>query len=153
MNEKWKEFLKAVEKKCPQTHIYTQPEECLIYSHGCYPREYKWILQGDYPYLTRAVVSPADEAEISEIVKLANEYEVGIIPYGGGSGIVGGTIPYQGEIMINVKRLQDFSINIVNGTARGGAGLTGAEFENLLNEHGYTAVSTHSLSRVHALAE
>ena len=40
MNEKWKEFLKAVEKKCPQTHIYTQPEECLIYSHGCYPREY-----------------------------------------------------------------------------------------------------------------
>lgn len=30
MNEKWKEFLKAVEKKCPQTHIYTQPEECLI---------------------------------------------------------------------------------------------------------------------------
>ena len=114
MNEKWKEFLKAVEKKCPQTHIYTQPEECLIYSHGCYPREYKWLLQGDYPYLTRAVVSPADEAEISEIVKLANEYKVGIIPYGGGSGIVGGTIPYQGEIMIDVKRLQDFSINIVN---------------------------------------
>lgn len=139
MNEKWKEFLKAVEKKCPQTHIYTQPEECLIYSHGCYPREYKWLLKGDYPYLTRAVVSPADEAEISEIVKLANEYEVSIIPYGGGSGIVGGTIPYQGEIMIDVKRLQDFSINIVNGTARGGAGLTGAEFENLLNEHGYTA--------------
>ena len=139
MNEKWKEFLKAVEKKCPQTHIYTQPEECLIYSHGCYPREYKWLLKGDYPYLTRAVVSPADEAEISEIVKLANEYEVSIIPYGGGSGIVGGTIPYQGEIMIDVKRLQDFSINIVNGTARGGAGLTGAEFDNLLNEHGYTA--------------
>lgn len=81
MNEKWKEFLKAVEKKCPQTHIYTQPEECLIYSHGCYPREYKWLLKGDYPYLTRAVVSPADEAEISEIVKLANEYEVSIIPY------------------------------------------------------------------------
>lgn len=98
MNEKWKEFLVAVEKKCPQTHVYTQPEECLIYSHGCYPREYKWLLQGDYPYLTRAVVSPADEVEISEIVKLANEYEVGIIPYGGGSGIVGGTIPYQGEI-------------------------------------------------------
>lgn len=40
--------------------------------------------------------------------------------------------------MIDVKRLTDFSINTVNGTARGGAGLTGAEFENLLNEHGYT---------------
>ncbi len=71
-----------------------------------------------------------------------------IIPYGGGSGIVGGSIPYNGEIIIDVKRLKDFSINVVNGTARGGAGLTGAEFENLLNEHGYTCGSILSLSRV-----
>ena len=138
MNEKWKEFLAAVERDCPDTHIATQPEECLIYSHGCYPREYKWLLQGEYPYLTRAVLSPADEEEIASIMKLANEYHVGIIPYAGGSGIVGGSIPYHGEIILNVKRLTDFSINTVNGTAKGGAGLTGAEFENLLNEHGYT---------------
>ncbi len=92
MNEKWKEFLEEVGKQCPETKIYTQPEECLIYSHGCYPREYKWLLQGDYPHLTRAVLSPAREEEISSIVKLANEYEIGIIPYGGGSGIVGGSI-------------------------------------------------------------
>lgn len=138
MNVRWKEFLTAVEQNCPQANIMTQPEECLIYSHGCYPREYKWLLQGDYPYLTKAVIAPADEEEISSIVKLANEYEIGIIPYGGGSGIVGGSIPYEGEIMIDVKRLQDFSINPVNGTATGGAGLTGAEFENLLNERGYT---------------
>ena len=138
MNERWNEFLEVVRTNCPDTNIATQPEECLIYSHGCYPREYKWLLQGNYPYLTKAVLSPASEEEISEIVKLAGEMEVGIIPYGGGSGIVGGSIPYHGEIMIDVKRLTDFSINTVNGTARGGAGLTGAEFENLLNEHGYT---------------
>lgn len=138
MNELWNEFLEAVRTNCPDTNIATQPEECLIYSHGCYPREYKWLLQGNYPYLTKAVLSPASEEEISEIVKLAGEMEVGIIPYGGGSGIVGGSIPYHGEIMIDVKRLTDFSINTVNGTARGGAGLTGAEFENLLNEHGCT---------------
>lgn len=138
MNERWNEFLEAVRTNCPGTNIATQPEECLIYSHGCYPREYKWLLQGNYPYLTKAVLSPASEEEISEIVKLAGEMEVGIIPYGGGSGIVGGSIPDHGEIMIDVKRLTDFSINTVNGTARGGAGLTGAEFENLLNEHGYT---------------
>ena len=138
MNERWKEFLEAVETNCPDTNIATQPEECLIYSHGCYPREYKWLLQGKYPYVTKAVLSPASEEEISTIVKLAGEMEIGIIPYGGGSGIVGGSIPYHGEIMIDVKRLTDFSINTVNGTARGGAGLTGAEFENFLNEHGYT---------------
>lgn len=138
MNEKWKEFIDAVKETCPDTWIQTEPEDCLIYSHGCYPREYKWLLQGKYPYLTRAVLSPENEEEISKIVCLANEKNVGMIPYGGGSGIVGGSIPYNGEIIIDVKRLKDFSINVVNGTARGGAGLTGAEFENLLNEHGYT---------------
>lgn len=137
-NENWKNFLDAVRTALPETEILTAPEDCLIYSHGCYPREYKWLLQGDYPYLTRGIVIPNSEEEISKIMRMAGEYQVGIIPYGGGSGIVGGTIPYNGEIMLDTKRLTDFAVNPVNMTARGGAGLTGAEFENLLNERGYT---------------
>lgn len=138
MNERWTEFIEEVTKVCKGTDILTSPEDCLIYSHGCYPREYKWLLQGKYPYISKAVLVPENEQEISEIVQLARKNQIHIIPYGGGSGIVGGSIPYNGEIIIDVKRLKDFSINVVNGTARGGAGLTGAEFENLLNEHGYT---------------
>lgn len=148
MSEKWKEFLELVKTQCPNAWVMTEPEECLIYSHGCYPREYKWLLQGAYPYLTRAVVVPENEAEVQKVVALANEMSVGIIPYGGGSGIVGGSIPYEGEIIIDTKRLQDFSINVINGTARGGAGLTGAEFENMLNEHGYTC-GQYPLSLIH----
>lgn len=138
MNEKWMEFIDSVKTACPNTYVLTKPEDCLIYSHGCYPREYKWLLQGKYPYITKAVLVPENENEISEILKLAKEKQVGVIPYGGGSGIVGGSIPYNGEIIIDLKRLKAFSINTINGTARGGAGLTGAEFENMLNEHGYT---------------
>lgn len=137
-NSEWKTFLDSVKKNCPECGVLTNPEDLLIYSHGCYPREYKWLLQGSYPYLTRGILTPSTEKDVQEIVCLASKYNVGIIPYGGGSGIVGGSIPYHGEIMVDVKRLKDFSINTVNGTARGGAGLTGAEFENLLNEHGYT---------------
>lgn len=131
-------FLAAVEKNCPETEILTRQEDRLIYSHGCYPKEYKWLRQGPYPYVTDAVLRPASEGEISAILKLANEHNVAIIPYGGGSGIVGGSIPYNGEIIVDTKRLKDFSINPVNCTATGGCGLTGAEFENLLNERGYT---------------
>jgi len=72
-------------------------------------------------------------------VRLAHRYKVQTIPFGGGSGIVGGSIPEDGEIMIDVKKLRDFSINAVNGTATGGAGLSGADFENLLNAQGFTA--------------
>lgn len=131
-------FFKQISEQCPQTEILTQPEERLIYSHGCYPREYKWMLQGAYPYLTDGVLRPADAKEISKILRLAVQYNIGVIPYGGGSGIVGGTIPYDGQIVIDTKRIRHFSINPVNGTAVGGCGLSGAEFENLLNERGYT---------------
>lgn len=131
-------FLAAVAQNCPETEILTRPEDRLIYSHGCYPKEYKWMRQGAYPYVTDAVLRPATEGEISAILKLANQYDIGVIPYGGGSGIVGGSIPYNGEIIIDTKRLRSFSINPVNCTATGGCGLTGAEFENLLNERGYT---------------
>ena len=48
MNERWTEFIEEVTKVCKGTDILTSPEDCLIYSHGCYPREYKWLLQGKY---------------------------------------------------------------------------------------------------------
>ena len=137
-NEQVVAFFNELNAVCPNMEINTQEEERLIYSHGCYPREYKWMLQGKYPYITDGVLFPNNEVEISNILKLANKYNVGIIPYGGGSGIVGGSIPYNGEIIIDTKKLIDFEINTANATATGGCGLTGAEFENLLNERGYT---------------
>ena len=138
MNETLQRFWDEVRVQCPGTEILLSPEEKLIYSHGCYPREYKWMLQGKYPYQTSGVLRPENEKEISGIMKLAQQYKIHVIPYGGGSGIVGGTIPYHGEVVIDTKRLQHFSINVKNATATGGCGLSGAEFENMLNEHGYT---------------
>ena len=138
MNKELENFLDKVKSQCQKTKILTQPEERLIYSHGCYPVEYKWMLQGKYPYIAGGVLVPESEEEIASIMKLANELDIHIIPYSGGSGIVGGSIPFHGEIIIDTKKLKNFSINKINGTATGGAGLSGAEFENMLNEHGYT---------------
>jgi alkyldihydroxyacetonephosphate synthase len=132
-------FFDDLRGRCPNTEILTGEEDRLAYSHGCYPREYKWIMQGKYPYVTDGVLRPADEDDISRILILAGERGIGIIPYGGGSGIVGGTIPYNGQVMMDTKRLAKFSVNAVNMTARGGAGLSGSEFENMLNSRGYTS--------------
>ena len=136
--ENVKPFLDEIMKAMPEVTVLTKEEERLIYAHGCYPREYKWLLQGTYKYLPSAILMANCTQEVSKILELSQKYEVGIIPYGGGSGIVGGTIPEDGEVMIDTKRLRDFEINPINGTATGGAGLTGAEFENLLNNAGYT---------------
>lgn len=131
-------FLEEIKKILPEVTVLDREEERLIYAHGCYPKEYKWILQGPYKVLPSAILMVNCTEEVSEILKLSQKYDVGIIPYGGGSGIVGGSIADQGEVMLDLKRLRDFEIHGLNGTATGGAGLTGAEFENMLNEAGYT---------------
>ena len=132
------EFLNEIEKELPSVTVLTGDEERLIYAHGCYPREYKWLLQGPYRYLPSAILMVSSTEEVSKIMALAQTFEVGIIPFGGGSGIVGGSIPEKGEVMVDTRRIRDFKINAMNGTATGGAGITGAEFENMLNEAGFT---------------
>jgi alkyldihydroxyacetonephosphate synthase len=133
-----KGFLRATKEKIPEIEILEQEEDRLIYAHAVCPIEYKWMLQGPYPHLPEAILLPRSTHDVSEILKLAHEFSVGLIPYGGGSGSVGGTIPDNGQIMIDVKRLRSFDCNTVNHTATGGAGLTGAEFEDMLNEQGFT---------------
>jgi alkyldihydroxyacetonephosphate synthase len=133
-------FLEKVKAELPDVKILTRDEERLIYAHGCYPLEYKWILQGKYQKnnLPSAVVMPTKTEEVSKIMKWAYELEVPVIPFGGGSGIVGGSIAENEEVMIDIKELRHYSINKQNCTAVGGGGLTGCDFENLLSEDGYT---------------
>jgi len=139
MDQNTQAFLDKIKATLPAVDVLDSEAERLIYAHGCYPKEYKLILQeGKYKNLPSAILIINSAEEISEILKLANSMKVGIIPYGGGSGIVGGSIADHHEVMIDIKRLRHFSINPINCTATGGAGLTGAEFENMLNEHGFT---------------
>ncbi|MEG0379665.1 MAG: FAD-binding oxidoreductase, partial [Eubacterium sp.] len=135
MNENITSFLEKIKEELPEVKILVREEERLIYAHGCYPLEYKWLLQGKYKILPEAVLMPENTEAVSRIMALSEALSVGIIPFGGGSGIVGGSMA---EVMIDIKELRDFQINPINCTATGGAGLTGADFENKLNEAGYT---------------
>jgi alkyldihydroxyacetonephosphate synthase len=139
MDNNTAKFLQQIKKNCPKVKVLENEEECLIYAHSCFPVEYKWLLQGPYKFLPSAILMPNNVEDVSRIMMVSETMEVPIIPYGGGSGIVGGSIPENHEVMVDLKRLRSFSINEINCTAIGGAGLTGAEFENKLNEAGYTS--------------
>ena len=132
------QFFRELHTDLPELELLRAPEDLQLYAHGCYPVEYKWLLQGPYPYLPSAVLRPRSSEEVSHILALSQRHQVPVIPYGGGSGIVGGSIPRDAQVMVDVKLLRSFEIHHENCTATGGAGLTGAEFENLLNREGYT---------------
>lgn len=99
-------------------------------------RERAGTLAGAVP---RLVVRPANEDEIIRVVQLAGARNTPIIPYGNGSGVLGGAIPLGGEIMLDTRRLDKIvSINPTDAVVTVQAGMNGAEFERQLNEAGYT---------------
>jgi len=54
---------------------------------------------------TPMVLRPASVAEVSRIVALANETATAIVPQGGNTGLVGGQVPLNNEIVLSLRRL------------------------------------------------
>lgn len=51
------------------------------------------------------VVRPETVAETAEIVRLCARREVAIVPQGGNTGLVGGSVPLSGELVLSTERL------------------------------------------------
>ncbi len=66
-----------------------------------YLREMRDLYHGNSPMVLR----PGSVAEVSAILKLANETKTAIVPQGGNTGLVGGQIPHHGEIVLSLNRL------------------------------------------------
>src|SRR4029079_4185375 len=54
---------------------------------------------------TPVVLRPGSTREVSELLKIANETSTAIIPQGGNTGLVGGQIPHNGEIVLSLNRM------------------------------------------------
>ncbi len=56
-------------------------------------------------HLPDLVVFPQSAEEVAEVVRLANDLRVPVIPRGGGTGFVGGSVPVQGGIVLSLERM------------------------------------------------
>lgn len=88
------------------------------------------------------VVSPGDHDEVAAVLRLANERGIAIVPFGGGTSVVGALDPERGVhravIALDLKRLSGLlRLDELTGEARFLAGTTGPEAERLLLEHGF----------------
>jgi len=74
---------------------------------------------------TPLVLRPGSVAEVSDILKLANKHRVAIVPQGGNTGLVGGQIPFNGEIILSLNRLDKIrEVDAVSSTITVEAGVT-----------------------------
>ena len=94
---------------------------------------------GRLPSLPAVVISPGDSREIQGVLRCANKHRVGLTPFGGGSGVLGGAIPGGREAVLNLQRLNRFiSLDEISCVAEFEAGIIGANLEQELNHRGYS---------------
>jgi len=80
--------------------------------------------RGLYHGRTPMVLRPRSVAEVAAILRLANETGTPVVPQGGNTGLVGGQIPHNGEILLSLTRLDEIrEIDPVSNTMTCEAGV------------------------------
>lgn len=85
--------------------------------------------------LPLCVVLPASTAEVREVVLLANDERISIVPYGGGSGLMGGALSLQPGIVVDLRRMdQIVEVDREARAARVQSGVVLESLEKALNK-------------------
>jgi alkyldihydroxyacetonephosphate synthase len=121
-------------------NVFTGAEDRLRHATGCGYVDLARLRSGRLEAAPDAVVLPADAAEVKRVLELCATEGVAVVPFGGGTSVVGGVEPLRGShdrlISLDLARLRDVEVDSRSLTARLGAGLRGPEAEAELGKHG-----------------
>src|SRR5882757_5598214 len=113
------------------------------HTYGKAFRDVVRALAGDLAAAPDFVAHPSTDAQVGELLDWAGEHRVAVVPYGGGSSVVGG-VEYRGSahaaaVSLDVSRLDRvLEVDPVSRAARIQAGALGPLLEDQLRPHGYT---------------
>jgi alkyldihydroxyacetonephosphate synthase len=101
------------------------------------------LRSGDGSSAPDVVVHPGSAEEVAAVLAACVEARAAVVPFGGGTSVVGGVEPladgYAGAVSLDLRRLDAVvGIDRASLTARLGAGMLGPEIERRLGEEGLT---------------
>jgi FAD/FMN-containing dehydrogenase len=80
---------------------------------------------GRYHGHTPAVVRPGTVDEVAAVLAICNEAGCAVVPQGGNTGLVGGSVPLAGEVVVLLTRLRDLgAVDAAAAQVTAGAGVT-----------------------------
>jgi alkyldihydroxyacetonephosphate synthase len=90
-----------------------------------------------------AVLRPADPEQVQSLIESCVEHDVGVVPFGGGTSVVGGVKALRGGksavVVLDLNRLDKLvALDPVSRVAVLQAGVTGPEAERMLGASGHT---------------
>src|SRR5712691_8786633 len=84
------------------------------------------------------VVLPSSTAEVVDIVKIAREAGLPIVPRGAGTGMSGGALPVPGCVVVGTSRLRSIlEIDLENGWMRVQPGVVNIDVSKQIGPDGY----------------
>jgi alkyldihydroxyacetonephosphate synthase len=101
-------------------------------------------LRGEYEHVPDVVAFPRDEREIEDVLEWAAAANAAVVPWGGGTSVVGGVEPrvpdrFDGAVTVDLGALDALrEVDEVSRAARIGAGASGPRIEEHLSAHGLT---------------
>lgn len=114
-------------------------EDRILGGKDFWPLTNLWFMEGKIASLPDAIVWPESTEEVAEIVKTARHYKIPLIPFGEGSGVLGGITAVDGGIVIDMKRMNHIiSIDEESLLLTVEAGINGEVLERKLQEKGFT---------------
>lgn len=105
-----------------------------------------WVLSikdrplGDqYETMPAGVARPKTTEQVSRLLAWASRHGIPVVPYGAGSGVMGGTVPTKGGISLDLGAFDEIEeLDAENLLVTVGAGLYGGAFEEKLEAQGFT---------------
>ena len=120
------------------------PRTRAAHSLGGSYRDVVRALRGQIDHPPDVVVFPRDAAEVAAVLDWCSSAGAAVIPYGGGSSVVGGVEPdvgegYAGVVSLDTTALRGVvEVDAVSRAARIRAGTLGPDLEDGLRPHGLT---------------
>ncbi len=122
----------------------TDVRDRVAHSHGQAYRDVVRALNGDLPHVPDLVVRATTETEVVDVLDWCSGANLAVIPFGGGSSVVGGVEPrvgdeYAGAVSLDLGALdQVLEVDPLSRAARVQAGVLGPHLERQLRPQGYT---------------
>ncbi len=118
-------------------HVLTDPYDLDRYSGDALTPSRAFGAEAAFERLADLVVRPGSTAQVSQVLAWAQETGTPVIPYGGGTGVMGGVLPVQGGVVLDLGRLNRIlEINPLDMTATVEAAVVLEDLEDALFERG-----------------
>jgi alkyldihydroxyacetonephosphate synthase len=123
-----------------EANVFTSAEDRVRHATGCGYADLARLRGGRLDSAPDAVLLPADAVAVKRVLEICATEGIAVVPYGGGTSVVGGVEPLRGGharlVSLDLARLGDVEVDERSLTARLGAGLRGPEAEAALNTGG-----------------